>query len=490
METAGAQAGRRRRAPPLALLLLLAGAGLRWRALFMDWRFTPDEAFFSSFARSAAIQGDWWLRGPLDKSPLALYANALAQAALGPLEEAARLPGALAGILLLPLLYVIARDLYRNSSPSLPLLTLLLAACSPQLVGSSASALTDGLMLSSVTAAVWLALRGRLGWSGLMLGLGLASKQQALLGLPLILWAAWPAASLTAGRLWRFGLALALSAGLLLLWDGLRPGLSIHALAFANNTPAGLAAAGDLPGRLQVWLGHASSLFWPGWPGALLLLVGALALVWRARSRPLRLHSRVDLALAVTLTGYSLLQLLPAFPLYARYALLLTPALLPLCARGLLWLAGLTGARLAPLRSGRRAALLLATLALLALQPAAGPDPHGGIDELGDWLAARPVATVVYDRWLSWQLGFYLGAWHDKRLTWYPDPAALTADARGLCELGPRYLPAPREVDVGPWLETLREADFEVTLAWENAGYQAWQLAMPWRELADCPAIP
>ena len=47
--------------------------------------------------------------GPLDKTPLALYANALAQAALGPLELAARLPGALAGILLLPLLFVLTR---------------------------------------------------------------------------------------------------------------------------------------------------------------------------------------------------------------------------------------------------------------------------------------------------------------------------------------------------------------------------------------------
>lgn len=488
METAGAQAGRRQRVPPLALLLLLAGVWLRWRALFMDWRFTPDEAFFSTFARAAAIKGDWWLDGPLDKSPLALYANALAQAALGPLEQAARLPGVLAGILLLPLLYVLARDLYRSSSPSLPLLSLLLAACSPQLVAASASALTDGLMLTSITASLWLALLGRLGWSGLLLGIGLASKQQALLGLPLILWAAWRHAPLTPRRLLCFGLPLAPCAGLLLLWDGLRPGLGIHELAFANNTPAGLAAVGDLPGRLNAWLGHASTLLWPGWPGALLLLVGVLALVWRARSRPLSRHSHVDLALAVYLAGTSLLQLLPAFPLYARYALLLTPALLPPCARGLLWIAGLFSTRLAPLKIELRPALLLATLVMLVLQPAPGPDPHAGIDDLGDWLAARPVATVVYDRWLSWQLGFYLGTWHDKRLTWYPDPAALAADARRLCELGPRYLPAPRDVDVGPWLEALREADFEVTLAWENENYQAWQLAPPWRERADCPA--
>ena len=490
MGAARARAGGRRRAPPVALLLLLAGAWLRWRALALDLRFTPDEAFFSSFARAAAIQGDWWLGGALDKPPLALYANALAQVAVGPLEQAARLPGVLAGILLLPLLYVLTRDLYPHSSPTLPTLTLLLAACSPLLAATSASALTDGLMLTCVTAALWLAVRGRPGWSGLLLGLGLASKQQALFALPLILWAATSHTPLTWRHILRFALALALCVGLLLWWDGARPGASINVLAFANNTPEGLAEPGALPARLITWLGHAAALFWPAWPGGLLLLNGLLVLVWRARSSMWQQHNRTDLALAVFVAGYSLLQLLPAFPLYARYLLLLLPALLPLCARGLCFSAALLVSRLAPLQSKSRPALLLTAALLLLLQPAPDPDPHAGIDELGAWLAERPVATVVYDRWLGWQLGFYLRTWHDKRVTWYPVPAALAADARRLCEFGPRYLPAPRDVDVGPWLEAMRAAGFAVTLAWENNGYEAWQFTPPWREQADCPASP
>ncbi len=490
MGAARARAGGRRRAPAIALMLLLAGAGLRWRALAVDLRFTPDEAFFSTFARAAAIKGDWWLGGALDKPPLALYANALAQVAVGPLEQAARLPGVLAGILLLPLLYVLARDLYPHSAPTLPTLTLLLAACSPLLAYTSASALTDSLMLTCVTASLWLAVRGRPGWSGLLFGLGLASKQQALFVLPLILWAATSQVPLTRHRILRFALALALCVGLLLWWDSARPGASINVLAFANNTPEGLAEPGALPARLSTWLGHTAALFWPGWPGGLLLLNGLLVLVWRARGSTWQQHNRTDLTLAAFVAAYSLLQLLPAFPLYARYLLLLLPALLPLCARGLCCSATLLVSRLAPLQSKSRPALLLTALLLLLLQPAPGPDPHAGIDELGAWLAERPVATVVYDRWLGWQLGFYLGTWHDKRVTWYPAPAALAADARRLCEFGPRYLPAPRDVDVAPWLEAMRTAGFAVTLAWENDGYEAWQFTPPWREQAECAASP
>ena len=490
MEAARAQDGRRRRVPPVALLLLLAGAWLRWRALAADLRFTPDEAFFSTFARAAAIQGDWWLGGALDKPPLALYANALAQVAVGPLEQAARLPGTLAGILLLPLLYVLTRDLYPHSSPTLPTLGLLLAACSPLLAASSASALTDGLMLTCVTASLWLAVRGRLGWSGLLFGLALASKQQALFCLPPVLWAATSHAPLTSRRWLHLALSLASCVGLLLWWDVARPGASINVLALANNTPAGLAELSALPARLRTWPGHAAALFWPGWPGGLLLLNGLLVLVWRVRSRAWKQHNRTDQALVIFVVGYSLLQLLPAFPLYARYLLLLLPALLPLCARGLCRSAALLAPRLIPLQIRPQPAFLLTALLLFLLQPAPGPDPHAGIDDLGAWLAERPVATVVYDRWLGWQLGFYLGTWHDKRVTWYPVPAALAADARRLCEFGPRYLPAPRDVDVGPWLEAMRAAGFAVTLAWQNDGYEAWQFTPPWREQADCRASP
>lgn len=487
MEDAPAR-GRRRHGPtPLALLLLLAGAWLRWRALLLDQRLTPDEAFFSTFARAAAVKGDWWLSGPLDKPPLALYANALAQAALGPSELAARTPNALAGILLLPLIYALTRDLYRHHSSSLPLVALLLAACSPFLVASSANALTDGLLLTALAAAFWLALRNRPGWSGLLSGLALAAKHQALLALPLVLWAACRCAPSSWRVLRRFGVSLALCIVLLQLWDTARPGIGIHTLAIGNNDPGGLATIADLPGRLATWTAHAAQLFWPGWPGALLLLVAVLPVLRVPGEVTSRSRRQQDLALALFAGAYSLLHVLPAIPLYGRYFLLAMPALYPLCARGLhICLFRLQTVLDLP---GRflRPALLPILAALLLLQPPPEPDPHTGIDELGAWLAAKPVATVVYDRWLGWQLGYYLGVWHDKRLTWYPDPEPLARDALRLCEFGPRYFPAPANQDMTPWLRPLQRAGFAVSLAWQQDGYVAWQLDPPWRQKSDCP---
>ncbi|MFQ3673365.1 MAG: hypothetical protein SNJ83_07200, partial [Aggregatilineales bacterium] len=48
-----------------------------------DRRFHPDEAFFMTFAREAAVKGDWWLSGPLDKPPLTIYAHAALLALIG-----------------------------------------------------------------------------------------------------------------------------------------------------------------------------------------------------------------------------------------------------------------------------------------------------------------------------------------------------------------------------------------------------------------------
>jgi len=487
MEDAPAR-GRRRHGPThLALLLLMAGAWLRWRTLLLDQRLTPDEAFFSTFARAAAVKGDWWLNGPLDKPPLALYANALAQVALGPSELAARIPNALAGILLLPLIYALTRDLYRNQSSRLPHLALLLAACSPFLVASSANALTDGLTLTALAAGFWLALRQRPGWSGFLLGLALAAKHQALLALPLLLWAACRCAPSSWPVVRRLGLSLMPCIVLLLLWDAARPGIGVHTLAIGNNDPGGLATIADLPGRLATWTAHAAQLFWPGWPGALLLLMIALPLLRVARAATPRSMRQQDCALALFAGAYSLLHVLPAIPLYGRYLLLAVPALFPLGARGLhICLSRIESVVILPGRS-LRLLLLPILAALLLLQPLPGPDPHAGIDELGAWMAAKPVATVVYDRWLGWQLGYYLGVWHDKRLTWYPDPEPLARDALRLCEFGPRYFPAPADQDMKPWLRPLQEAGFAVNLAWQQDGYVAWQLDPPWGEETGCP---
>ena len=51
------------------LLVLLLACFLQIRQLGLDRRFDPDEAHFMTFARDAAVKGDWMLPGALDKPP-------------------------------------------------------------------------------------------------------------------------------------------------------------------------------------------------------------------------------------------------------------------------------------------------------------------------------------------------------------------------------------------------------------------------------------
>ncbi|HLV37105.1 MAG TPA: glycosyltransferase family 39 protein, partial [Spirillospora sp.] len=187
------------------LLVVLLGAWLRFHALVQDIRFQPDEAWFSTFARAAALNGDWWLRGPLDKPPLAIYANALAQVFIGDSEFAARVPGTFAGILLLPVMFAAAQAWYgAPRRVPLSLTVLILAALSPYAIAFSATAYTDTPMLLGLGLALALAGRSQWGWSGVWLGLAFACKQQALFYLPLLLMLGWSAGELTVRRTLRF----------------------------------------------------------------------------------------------------------------------------------------------------------------------------------------------------------------------------------------------------------------------------------------------
>lgn len=226
-------AGRARLAA--AALIVLLGAALRLGALARPVTLHPDEALFSTFARAAAVNGDWLLPGPLDKPPLALYASALAQVFAGEGALAARLPGALAGVALAAAVYGLARRLYGGAG--VPLLAALLTALSPLAISYSASAFTDALMLPLAALALAAGAGGRWLAGGLLLGLAVASKHQAIYYLPLSLALGWAAGRLTGRGLLRFSAGLGAALAALALWDAARGGTSTFALAAANNDP-------------------------------------------------------------------------------------------------------------------------------------------------------------------------------------------------------------------------------------------------------------
>lgn len=485
-----------------AISILLIGAGLRFGALGRDARFHPDEALFATFARRAAVQGDWLLHGDnLDKPPWALYASALGMTFAGVTadadgvlhldvyvgEFAARLPSALAGVAWVALMMALAHRIYRR--PVFVLWAGLFAACSPLAILFSASAFTDGWLLLWMTAALWAAAGARWGWSGVCVALAFATKQQGLVYLPLAAGIGWAAHGFSRRSLTGLLVPAAIGVAAVAAWNGLRAGSpSLFELAAANNAPGGLVPLASLGARAGVWFGYARGLF-----GPVTAFFGLLIAAFMLRSlfrRPRTRAMNADLVLLLFVLAYALLQLLVAFNLYDRYWLPLLPALLLLAVRAGVWVYAVLSRWI--LRAEMQLVALVMALVLLAagFDAAAGhPGYSGGIgdsfarqpavDEAAAWLAAQHTGAVVYDRWLGWQLGYYLGEWSDKRLTYFPDPAAMAAAAAMLDEGEARFFAVPDAAGAMPWLAALNAVGFAVEEAAEVPGITIYRLTPP-----------
>ncbi|MFN8378408.1 MAG: hypothetical protein U0452_07025 [Anaerolineae bacterium] len=492
---------RRRLAWWAGIAILLFGSGLRFAALVRDARFHPDEALFATFARTAAVQGDWLLHGNLDKPPLAIYASALGMTLFGVTadsagvlhldvyvgEFAARLPSALAGIAWVAMMMACAHRIYRRN-----IFTLwvgLFAACSPMAILFSASAFTDGWLLLWLTAALWAASGARWVWSGLCLAFAFETKQQGLLYLPLVLSVGW----VLNGFSWRslIGLLAPTGVGIALVfaWDSLRTGSpSLFGLATANNWPARPVSVESLGTRTAEGLSYARGLLGPATAFfSLMIATFAIRSLFR---RPRTRAMNADLVFVLFILIYATFHIVSGLNLYDRYGLPLLPPLILLAVRASVWAYTLLS-RLIMRAEMQLVAVVVALVLLAAGIDAAGGHPgySGGVgdsfaqqpavDEAADWLADQHIGAVVYDRWLGWQLGYYLGTWSDKRLTYFPDPETLTEAALILDEREPRYLPVPNTADAAPWLDHLSKAGFEVEVAAEVRGITIYALTLP-----------
>jgi len=504
----------------IPVFLLLAAAFFRLHALTKNERLHPDEALFSTFARSAAVNGDWLLHGPLDKPPLTIYAEALSMMFIGvrPLpngvldldihvgEFAARLPAALGSIVLVAAIYRLSHDLYPHTKrrgdlagrPAnlTPILAMSLLALSPLAIAFSATVFTDGLMLLWLALALMMAARRRWGWSGVFLALGFASKQQALLYLPLILMIGWGESSKhhdpAFKSLARFALPLVLTVAILIVWDVLRaqPG-GVWGLAAANNNPGRLIRANEIAPRLLKWLEYAQTLAGLSWLTALLSALGIAPLAARIAGEPRNRSSLVDVLLATYVLAYFLAHWLVALNTYDRYLLPVLPPILLLMARGVEWMEKFA-LRMESYRKVFTSLLIvLLFFCILALCFSAldasegrinvGADlgEHTGIDDLAEFLNSRSLGAIVYDRWLGWELGYYMGQWSDKRRVYYPTPDEMVSGALQQPDPAPRYFPAPADEPLGPWLEALRSAGFAVTLVYDTPHFVVYALIPP-----------
>ncbi|MDX2161363.1 MAG: glycosyltransferase family 39 protein [bacterium] len=479
------------------LIVLLLAAAMRFHALAHDVRFHPDEALFSTFARDAVALGDWRLLGDLDKPPLAIYANALSHALVAATygrgvpdfdprtgEFAARLPGTFASLVQVAAVYALAWRLYRRAD--LALWAALLVALSPFAIAYSASAYTDGLMLALASLALWQSAARHPLWAGVWLALAFASKFQALYFLPLcaLLIAIQPGAALRRD-VFRLAAPLIGMAAALLAWDALRrPSPPLFVLAAARNDPGRLLRSDEVLPHLGEWLTWGQ--FIVGAPTLLFTLTLAVSTVWRTVHEAARRHTMTDLILLGFGIGYFFVHWLVAFNTYDRYLLPLLPLMAVLAARACAWLWGMLRRRLS------RPELIVAagavTLSLIggAREAAEGRSIYNaereataGIIALADTLNALPTATVIYDHWLGWSLGYYMGAWHDKRRVYYPTPGALAEGARLLPEREPRYLPAPSNMALHVWLDALSAAGFSAERTYAAGGYVVYRLTPP-----------
>ncbi|MCA9886773.1 MAG: glycosyltransferase family 39 protein [Anaerolineae bacterium] len=456
-------------------------------AAHADARFHPDEALYMTAARSAAVQGDWLLiHVPQDKPPLTMYANAFALTFFGVHtddagvlhldnhrgEFAGRLVSMASALVLVALVIAIARRLWRNERAAL--LAGALLAVSGYQAAFSATAFTDMPMTMFGLAALLLALRERSGWAGTLSFLAFASKPQGIFFLPLVIviilkQSGWKA-------IWRSLLPWGIGGVVLIAWDGARVAqgaIDVWTLGRAHYTEPGIAPIAVWRDRLLVWLNNARWLYGDGLTGGVLLLAAF----------SLRQAGWRQWLLAGWIGAYSAVHIVTTVPLYDRYLLPLAPMLALLAAGGIVQTAQLFNWRRSFNLLMAASGIVLLGYALVATQqrlPIGGDlGQHTGIDQLADYLNEKPIATVIYDPWLGWELGYYLGPWTNKRRVHYPTPDALVKDALELPETGTRYFVAPKDADIGAWLDALSSTNFDVAMEAQIGSFVVVTLTPP-----------
>lgn len=447
------------------LLLTCLGAGLRFRALFVN-HFHADEALFAGWARLIAIWRDpLLLTQAVDKPPLLFYLAALFFPLFGPVEWAPRWPDLAASILLAPLTAVLAWRLYHQAGTAL--LAGALVAASPLAIQFSATVFTDPLLTFFITAGLLFAVgRPRPFWSGFCFGLAVLTKHQAWLFLPLIVGLAWAAS--WSGRQWRRWLLGVLPLLLVFLgWQMARgDGGALLGNQWRNFGGLRLAWSWELWPRLRAWGALGQTLF-----GPVLGVAALLALVWPWWGRRLKSEMLlIDRLLCLFIVAYLAAHWLPAVPVWDRYVLPVLPLLALLLARLLTAVFAWLWAQW-PADGVPGTAVSLALLAALLLPGAwaarngryavggqAGADQ--GAWQVREFLADAPYGTVLYDHWYSWHWGY---AFIDKGVytSWFPYPQALAEDLAVFGgQEGARYLVAPAGGEAQLALRAAAQAGF------------------------------
>ncbi len=447
---------------------LLAGLALRvWQ--FGWYPLRPDEALYSVWARLISSGQDVMLeRVAVDKPPFFLYLLARWFDWFGPSDAAGRSLNVFISFLTMILIWLLACRLFGRRMGRW---SLAMFALSPFAISFAPTVYTDPLLTFWVMLALLLA-SWRVGLlTGLALGMGFATKQNALLFIPLILlaltlgrwpravskqwavfserWAVdgrmtramrWGAPFLMAGlgfwyawfKVWQWNDWRILPAEIPDFWTQ-----SWHSYGGLHLLPPAA-----WPQRLIEW--WRVWRWWGGGAVATLIIVGlsgvAVAAAWRVlRNHHAAKEHDLNTALWLLLFGgfsvaYLALHVIFSFQAWDRYLLPLAPPGAILSAYGAL--------RLWEKMQGWRriwrwgvAALVAIPLLIGAGQAAAARIPVGGdhgaysgLLTVADYLQENTPGYhgVVYQRWLGWQWNWYL--WNGPPRVYWANPDMLISD--------------------------------------------------------------
>jgi 4-amino-4-deoxy-L-arabinose transferase-like glycosyltransferase len=447
------------------VLILLLTLALRVAYLTED-RFHADEALYAGWALRFLDGDPFLLDVPVDKPPLFVVLLAGSMRAFGQSEFAARLPNLAASLLSLALVYRLAGRLYGARTARW---AAFFFACSPFDVLFARTAFTDSTLVLWMLVALTTAATERWCWAGLATGLAFATKQHAVVLIPLVPAVGWASRRSRFQRdtllrsLWLLP-GFALPYALVLWWDAqrwmIRPGYwRQSAMSYGGLAWAPVAEWGE---RALAWARWARYLV--GSPVlAALLVVGVTVLIAREWRRHLCTSSRphgvdgmtfarvwVDVVLAGYGVAYLLLHVVVEFSVWDRYLLPLAPVASVLLGRivveGLgrhpgpsgpaelnedkagrkrsvtytsagvtyrlrgLWWKVMPWARAALVVVACVAALWSGVRAAMNGYPVGGEHwAYQGLDEAVAYLEAHaPPDAVLYHRWLRWHYTFYL----------------------------------------------------------------------------------
>jgi 4-amino-4-deoxy-L-arabinose transferase-like glycosyltransferase len=333
------------------------------------------------------------------------------------------------------------------------LVAALLQALSPFDILFATTAFIDPLLVALVLSAILAAAKRRRGAAGLLVALAVATKQQGIFFVPLVVLMGILApggneSTKQRGLGWLgFLVGFAVVIAGVVWWDSTREQqLGFLEQSYISYGGLSVVQVGEIAPRATSWL-HLAGMSWVSPLLMAALLAGLLIWILGGRLGLWPGWSATELILGVFVGCFLLLHWFLDFQIWDRYLLGLVPLGALLAARALV---GLTDAIPSP--SWRRA--LMAGFGLLLLVTMIRPllyatnsklpvgGDHGaydGIENLAAYLRTQaPDGSVVYHHWLGYHFRFYLYG-TPLRLHWYPDLDDLVQDAI-IYRREPRYI--------------------------------------------------